>query len=210
MSRDVAMLVVLPKDGVHSLLNLGAFQRVGLCHDHLFLLFGDVGFSEEMPSLNFCRKLDTMFLQVTQALIMVSDGLQKALPASTSMAFEVGWEVCRHLHPAVILKGGVQQGKDALEGSVSAGLLEVKVFDQLPCCSLQRAEKVQNTFSLAVGQFHLLPIDGDSLTPFLVVGWSPIEDWNIAVTGALLVQNRSTTTYRSSRHSSGKALLVNR
>ena len=37
------MLVVLPQDGVHGLLDFGAFQAVCLSHHHLPLLFGDVG-----------------------------------------------------------------------------------------------------------------------------------------------------------------------
>ena len=71
------MRVVLPKDGVHSLLNLGAFKGVGLCHDHMLLLSGDVGLCKEVPTLNFCRELDFMFLQAQQALIVVGDELQK-------------------------------------------------------------------------------------------------------------------------------------
>ena len=184
----MAVLVVLAKDGVQSLLNLRTLQGVGLSHHHLLLLLGNVGFCQQVPSLNFCWKLDSMLFYSAKSIIMVGDELKEALTTATSLAFEVCSKVCRHLHLAVILESCVQQGQDVLQGGVAAHGLQVKVLDKFPCCSLQRTKQVQHTLAFSVHQLHLLGIDDDSFPPFLVVRWSAIKDRDVAVASALLVQ----------------------
>ena len=53
----MATLVVLTQDGKHRLLDLGSFQRVGLGHHHLFLFSAEIGTVEQVPTLNFRRKV---------------------------------------------------------------------------------------------------------------------------------------------------------
>ena len=184
----MAVLVVLSKDGVQGLLNLCALQGVGLSHHHLLLLLGDVRFRQEVPTLNFCRKLDTMLFDSAKTIIMVGDKLQEALTTSASLTFEVSCKVRGHLHLAVILEGCIQERKDVLQGGGSTGSFDVEVLHEFPCCTLQRAKQVQHTLAFAVHQFHLLGIDDDSFSPFLVVRRRAVEDRDVAITGALLVQ----------------------
>ena len=197
----MTVLVVLPKDGIQSLLDLGALQGIGLGHDHLFLLLGDVGFRQKMPTLNFCRKFDrkydTMLFDSAKSIVMVSDELKEALTTSASLTVEVSSKICRHLNLAVILEGRVQQGKNVLQGSVAASRLQVKVLDGFPCCALQRTKQVQHTLAFPIHQFHYLGIDDDSFSPLLVIRGSAIENRDVAIASALLIQD-STTCARSS------------
>ena len=141
-----------------------------------------------------------MLFQTAKAFIMVSDILQQGLAASATRSFEVGGEVRRQLDLAVVLECTIQQRQYVFESRLFLCLLKVKVLHQLPCSSLQRSQQVQDALILAVRQLHLLCVDGDPFAPFFVSSKSSIEDGDVAIPRALLVQGCRRSTTCSCRH----------
>ena len=72
----------------------------------------------------------------------------------------------------------IEGHQDGVEGIVFLDLAHWKLFEQLPCCTCERAEDVEDGFCLSLGNCHLVVIQGDTFPPFFVVGGLATECWD--------------------------------
>ena len=98
-------------------------------------------------------------------------------------ATEVLVEVARELNSVVILKGLVQQLHQTVEGIALLHILQRESFHNLPGCSTQAGDQVEDTFRFSFEQLHLGHVQGDPLSPLAVVAWGTAEQGHIVVLG---------------------------
>jgi len=86
--------------------------------------------------------------------------VQQRLTAMSLEATEVLVEVARELNSIVILEGLVQQLHQTVEGIALLHILQRESFHNLPGCSTQAGDQVEDTFRLLLQQLHLGHVEG--------------------------------------------------
>ena len=123
------------------------------------------------------------FQQTTvEVKVKVPTGLQwLKCPEIATEAVEVPVKVSWKLHPAVILKGRIQQLEQAIEMLLSWFLLQILQvigLGNLPGNSCEASNQVQDSFMTPLGHAHTHHVNLDALPPLLVIAMLSTEQGN--------------------------------
>ena len=121
-----------------------------------------------------------MLRQALQVLVVERHKLHQRLPRLPRKP-KVGIEVCRQLHPAIVLKVLVQDLQDAFKRSFLLSCRHVEVLHQAPCSASQRAHQVDDCFTTAIAQDHLCMVQLNPLPPFSIVSRLSREHRDVGV-----------------------------
>ena len=203
MSSTSDRLVVLSKQQEHGFLHLVAFHRRRLGSDKLSLFPCQPSLPQKVPSLDFSWESDVVVRELVVEMVMLSGVFQQRLAWASMKSREVLVEVSWQLDGLVVLEGLVEGFEDLLECSCLLNLLDREVLQEPRSCARQRANDGKQAFSFSLRHPHLHHIDGQSLSPLLIVWRSATEHRDVGVLGGRNIQascaRRSSSTWHSRR-----------
>ena len=173
--------MILTKDQVQGFLDPEFFHFRCLGDDHLFLFLRDIGLLEQQPSLAFVRDLNSMCLNFSKLLVMLSDVWQQCLTWFPGEVRKVCIKILWKSNPAVIPEGIVKQFHQIIKSSFFVDLVQIKTLYKFPCCALQRSNDVQDALGSAFLQLHFEMVDSYSFSPFLIRTRLTIKNWGVWV-----------------------------
>ena len=111
---------------------------------------------------------------------------------------EVIVKVLRHADSIVILECAVQQRNHRVKGRRLIDLGHIEALDKLPSCALQGSDDVEHGLHSSLLQLHLLVVDMDVFSPFLVRAGRSIKHRNEGVLREVGVQRGRTSASHGS------------
>ena len=175
-------LVVLAKQVEEVLNDLVIGQLGALGHDELLLLTGEARAPQQNPSIYLVGYLNSMFLHLSQCLLVLGDIWKERLFRTACCAVEEAFEGTRHLHIFVVLEHSIQVLDQKVKGSFIFSKDGVDMsFDLLPGDSMKARQDIEDGLFALVLEIQLALVKENPLSPFTVVLGLVGEDGNVGV-----------------------------